>query len=169
MKKLIQHNAGNKNILILAILVILFNIAMGFAFGRIEGEILDTRIYYTPDEAYKSISGYGDEGRSLYVQTTLLLDYLYPWIYSLLLSIVLFRLSGKHRISLLPFFILVLDYAENTAILIMLTRYPARFDLLASTAGIATFSKWLMVIIIFLMILALGGTRVFDTLRKRNP
>ena len=168
MKNFFRKQATLRNIFLLGVLTILFNIAMGYAFGSIEGEILDVQLFYSSEQAYQHISAYNEGERALYIKTTLLLDYLYPWIYSLFLGLILFRISGKHKLSILPFFILLLDYAENTAIIILLSRYPLRLELLASAAGMLTLGKWLMVLFCIVLILWMGALRFVSAARKRN-
>lgn len=168
MENFIRKYAVLKNMVLLGVLVILFNIIMGYAFGRIEVDILDVQVYYSSEEAYNFISAYGEEGRARYINTTLLLDYIYPWFYSLLLSFIVFRLSGKYKLSLLPFAILTLDYAENTFVVILLASYPARLASLAAAAGIFTFTKWLMVWVCLAVIVWLGIKMAIETFQKRK-
>lgn len=161
MRSFIQQHAKRKYFLILAVVIVLFNLAMGYFFGKIEGEILDTRLFFSPEEAYDSISAYSAEGRALYMQTTLLFDYLYPWAYSLFLCFSIFRLSGKFALSLLPFLVLALDYAENTVVVVLLFQYPEKLEGLAHAAGMITSAKWAMVVLCLLLILWAGSNKLW--------
>ena len=66
-------------------------------------------------------------------------------------------------LSLFPFLIVIADWGENLA-LVMVTRvFPARADAVAGLAGMFTALKWVLIVLTVLMMLAVvafGAARV---------
>lgn len=153
MNRIIENYSSNRNILLLFILVVLFNMGFTLAFAGVEGTLLDLKLWYSASEARELISSYGPEGRTAYIKGTLALDYFYPIVYALLLAFILYRLSAWLILTKLPFAILLFDYLENTAILILLYRYPREGEYLASAAGWFTLLKWVFVALSAILIL----------------
>jgi len=114
------------------------------------------------------MEAYGQQGRITYIRSTLLLDYIYPWIYSLMLSFIIFRVSGRAIISAIPFLILVLDYLENTLIIALLWQYPREYHALASIAGIITMAKWLMAATSLAAILYFLALKTVSLVQRKN-
>jgi uncharacterized membrane protein len=134
--------ANGRNMIFLAVVWILFVVAFNHVFADLNGNILDTRLYYNGDDAYLTIEGYGTENRQTYIRGTLLLDFAYPLVYSILLALIIIKLRGQTRLMYLPFGVLLLDYLENIMILSMLGTFPTRLELVAQLAGIVTALKW---------------------------
>lgn len=110
---------------------------------------LDTRIGYSPDDAYQAISGYAEDGRTYYVRRLLINDTAFPVVYSLFfvgtLALLLKRVTGQDSrlryLVLLPMLGGALDLVENTGIMAMLLSYPARVDGVAVATGAVTAVK----------------------------
>lgn len=132
--------------------------------------LLDTRLSYTPQQAYQALEAYGPEGRAQYARTTLLLDFLFPVIYALLLSLLATRgllrafpgAPRLHRLALLPFAVLLCDWLENGCILALLWTFPQRLLGLATAAGTFTLLKWIG---LALAVLIAGGSNAAVWLR----
>ena len=167
MNRILKTYSTNRNIVILFILVVLFNIGFPVVFAGVEGPLLDLKLWYSASEARELISSYGPEGRSAYIKGTLTLDYFYPVIYSLLLAFILYRLSAPLIISILPFAILLFDYLENTAILFLLYRYPQEWKFLASTTGWFTLLKWFFVFLSAIKILIFFFRKMIRRIMKK--
>lgn len=155
MNSLFQKYATRRNFIVLVILVLACNVSLALFFGDFEESPLDTYLYYTADRAYEAIDNYGVHGRERYIRGTILLDFIYPIIYSLMLSFALFRLRVRAGLAILPLWIILMDYLENAAVIFLLSQYPQRHILLASIAGVFTLIKWLMVIVALLSIIIL--------------
>lgn len=112
---------------------------------------IDLKFAYTPDDAYRMIEGYGERGRKRYALIELTVDLLYPIVYATLLGLVMtygFRRSLRpdhplQRAHVLPYGVLLADYAENAGIVTMLLRYPARHESIAWLTCFFTITKWL--------------------------
>ena len=117
--------------------------------GRPVG-IIDTMYAYNPDQVYKTIPIYGDEGRLFYALTELTIDLVYPILYNLFLLLTMtlvFRqaLAGDsvlQKLRYLPLAVWISDYAENTCITLLLYSYPQRLDALAWVTSFFSTTKW---------------------------
>ncbi len=170
MNQHLHRYASTRNILFLAFLWIVFNVAFSLVFAPLEGVVPDLKLYYTATQIYHTISQYDAHHIQTYINGTLLLDFLYPWIYGLLLSFLLFRLSSNIRLSLLPVLIMFFDYLENILVLIVMYTYPRHLDAVATSAGLFTMLKWLSTalclgVIMYLFFMYLGKRYLTE---KRN-
>lgn len=133
--------------------------------------MLDTRLSYSPAEAYQALEAYGPTGRAQYVRTTALLDFVFPVIYGLLLGLLAARglaraFPGKPRmgwLALLPLAALLFDWLENGSVLALLLTYPQRLDGLAAAAGVFTLLKWITFV---LSVLIAAGSLLAARLRR---
>lgn len=148
MKKFIENNANSKNILLLFLLFLLFNFVLFPSFLRKEGnaEALDLQFAYSAQKAYQLIENYGDAGRKSYIIGELTVDLIYPIIYSLLLSFIIYAILRNPKLALFPFLILITDYFENFGIVTMLYCYPQKLIYLAWITSFFSTLKWTLVI-----------------------
>jgi len=143
-------------------------------------ETLDVQSSYSPERAYQLIGSYGEEGRQYYVLIELTLDIVYPLISALFFSslmIYLFRRtfpldSFCQKLPLLGPIVMVVDYLENTGIVVMLLSYPRRLDVLAQVANAFTVAKfalsYLELILILIGLLGWLGKIVYTRVGKRT-
>lgn len=122
--------------------------------------ILDTHLFYTPDQAYEILQRLGPAGRAAYLRFLLSFDLLFPSLYSLALSVLLTWmnrpiLAGAHlpAASFAPFLTGLFDYLENAAIIAMLLAYPRRLARTGRAAGYFTLAKWLAAVMTFFLVL----------------
>ncbi len=115
--------------------------------GSGEG-LLDLRLYYSAQEAFRTIESYGAEGRALYLRF-LAADFVFVPIYGLAFALLFTRLaitlwgraSSRLRVNLLPLGIALADFAENICLLLLLTGYPEHSLFVGTLAGMATLTK----------------------------
>jgi hypothetical protein len=153
-----QKYATKRNIVLLLLLTVLFNISLGLYFIDFHAPILDTVPYYSAEFAYEAIGMYGEAYKQTYITGTLLLDFVYPIVYCLMLAFALIRLQKSVAIASFPLFILPVDYLENTLLIFLVSEHPETYLFLAGLAGIITLTKWSMVaisvsVIIFYLVL----------------
>ena len=125
---------------------------------------IDLEFSYSPDKVYQMIETYSEEGRTLYIKSTLGIDVPYPVIYTITYILLLLLLFKKvfptneriHPWALLPLIIFVADMLENTGIILMLKNFPERLDTVARIGSVFTSIKWTFVIVCTLLILFLG-------------
>lgn len=115
-------------------------------------ETLDIQPSYSPEKAYQLIDSYGEAGRQYYAFIELTLDAVFPLLLALFfgsLMIYLFRRvfplgSFCQKLPLLGPITMLVDYLENTSIVVMLLNYPRRLDLLAQAANLFTVAKFVL-------------------------
>lgn len=141
---------------------------------------LDVQLSYSPEKAYQLIDSYGEEGRQYYLLIELTLDAVYPLLLALFfgsLTIYLFRRvfpldSFWQKLPLLALIVMVVDYLENTSVVVMLLNYPRRLDLLAQAANLFTVTKFALIALelILLLIGLVGwlGKAVYTRIRRNS-
>jgi hypothetical protein len=154
MNNFIVKNANRKNALILLGMVILINVLLVLSMvGNPDLKPLDLQLSYSPEKAYELISAYNEKDRFQYILVEITLDLIYPIVYALLFSFILFLLHKDAQIAKFPFLITILDLIENGGIVTMLASYPNELHGVASFTSIFTTLKWiaigLTVILIF--------------------
>lgn len=157
--------ASHTGTLVVTFLVSISLLFLVFPVIPINGESLDVQSWYTHDEAMTLLEGYGSDGRTIYLWSSLLLDTLFPVMYVTFLAGLIhrFRLSDRAwRVALIPVLAGILDLSENVQISLMLTSYPDIGELQATSAAIFTAAKhWMFYIsgIIALTLVALGAIK----------
>jgi hypothetical protein len=113
---------------------------------------LDLEFYYTAEEAYSRLSGFSEEIRESYRMGLMVTDMIYPIVYSLLFSFIIFRLWKNEKLALLPFMILLFDFIENISIITMLVFFPEKIIFWGTLAGISTSLKWLFSVLTLIFV-----------------
>lgn len=131
---------------------------------KISTEAFDLKTFgYSYSEALAILDKLDEQTTNLYIfPQLLLLDILYPFLLTLLLSGLIVKLNSTLKsklfdyLFLMPFLILVFDYTENGCILFMLlsnTIPSEAFVLVASTCttlkSVVTILSWIVIIIQF--------------------
>jgi hypothetical protein len=165
----LQRRVTWHRVLILAAAFVLMSLVI-FNFGwapRIEAisgqPLIDTLFAYSADDLYRILGAYGPEGRQLYTQYLIWLDFLYGTLAGVTFAAILLALSksverfgGLLRASaLIPILMMLLDYAEDALLLVVLTHYPEIVIGLASMASLFTSLK--LITVYLSMILMVGG------------
>ena len=71
------------------------------------------------------------------------------------------------QMPLLPFVVMAADYLENVSIVIMLVNFPNILNFVAQAASFFTTTKWLLVVVTFLLLLyGLGALYIRRTINK---
>jgi len=130
--------------------------------------ILDLHFSYTVQEIYETLFLQGVAGRSYYLTTFFIIDFIYPLTYAFFYSVVIsyfFKvLKIKNKIVnyfiILPFIGMAFDYLENLFLSIILMKYPTELFYLGLISSYCTKIKILCVylslliaILLFLVIL----------------
>jgi hypothetical protein len=165
----LQRRVTWRIVLILATVFVLMSLVI-FNFGwvpriqAISGQpLIDTLFAYSADDLYRILGAYGPEGRQLYIQYLVWLDFLYGTLSGVTFAAILLalskgvdRLGGLLRASaLIPILMMLLDYAEDTLLLLVLARYPEIVIGLASMASLFTSLK--LIAVYLSMFLMVGG------------
>lgn len=136
---------SSRNILFALALVMAINLLFSIAFKGLEGRIPDTRIWYNSEKVYMLLESFSLSEKQQYTKGILLLDYLYPIVYGLLLIMLLERVKSAKVFFLFPVAAAIFDFLENTSVLIMLTQLPAKLSFLGNLSGYFTLLKWVAV------------------------
>ncbi|BDG05310.1 hypothetical protein [Anaeromyxobacter oryzae] len=102
--------------------------------------ILDLRLGYGPDDAYRLLDALGAAGRHAYLRMLWTVDLALPALFSGFLwsAVGAGALRRSRCATLLP---AVADYLENATITALLLGYPARWNAVARLAGASTVAK----------------------------
>ncbi len=163
----LNKKATWKSILILLGLTIIFNLVI-FPLLQSENQditILDSQFSYTSKEAYNILAKYNSEELKQYFIVELTVDLIYPIIYTMFFSFLIFKLSKKSYLSLLPLLILLSDYFENIGIAIIIDYYPQKMPSFVTLISSFTTLKWTLVAISILIIFALLIQKLLKRIR----
>lgn len=114
--------------------------------------LLDLRLYYSAQEAFRAMEGYGAAGRDMYLRF-MAADFVFLAIYGLGFALLFTRMataisgpsSAWTRTNLLPLAIALADFTENIFIFLLLREYPEQHLLVGSLTGIATLAKQVLI------------------------
>ena len=146
------------------IIFILFNLC-GLAFillpYGIVWNMLDLNFSYTSADVFKSFYQMGENGRYINLYSTLILDTIYPILYtSLILGAYVRLFKNNNLIFFIPITAFLLDIIENINITYMNLNYLDLSEIQVMFTSMVTSMKWLTIIT---MILAL----VFGYLKNK--
>jgi membrane-anchored protein YejM (alkaline phosphatase superfamily) len=118
-------------------------------------QMIDWHLNYSVEQVYVLLKSYGSESREWYTLIELTLNSIIPFIYAFLFAFAIILVCRKLQVKeqviknllLIPFAALVADLLENTCILLLLTNYPYKLTLIAKTANILTYTKWILIMI----------------------
>ena len=138
---------ATRRVVILAMLAALLCVA-GFEWrdARLNGlELLDTRQWYTPDEAadlFGALDQLDSRARAVYAWTEVSIDMIFPVAYGLLFALLLLRLFGDGR----PFYLLPItgaaaDVFENLSIALLASTYDGGPTSCTRVAAVFTLLK----------------------------
>ena len=108
--------------------------------------MLDLELFYSKETVVNNFSAMGPDGRSVYVLSSLILDTLYPILYtSLILGayVKLFKSSGV--ILLIPLTAFSFDILENVQITRLILNFPNINETHVYLASMATSFKWITI------------------------
>jgi hypothetical protein len=141
-----------RSLVFLAALVILFNVLIPRFLPK--DHALDLQFAYSTDQVFYSLNQLDGKERNLYRIGLLALDMPYLISYALLLSGILIRLWKRKVFVLIPFFIALADLFENLIILRLLGIFPKENALFAVMASVFSTTKWVMVGIVLVTVIA---------------
>ncbi len=147
--RMLEKWATGRNILLLLGLFLLFNLVL-IPVLYPKFQTLDTLSSYSPQEAYRLLGSYGDQGRQQYLVTELTLDVLYPLstaLFFCLLTLYSFRQGFPNHpwtrwLVLIPLAELAVDFLENACVVFMLVRFPTEMPFLAAVSNVFTTLKF---------------------------
>jgi hypothetical protein len=156
-----------KSILVLLVLNIVFPaVVFPFFQGNPANIPLDLQFSYSPEKAYELLAQFSSEDLKLYRIMELTADIIYPIIYGVFFSLILFKLSKNIIFASIPLLAILADIIENTGIVILISSLPNQLSAIASITSIFTSLKWILIISSILLILVLMVRNLFK--RKKR-
>ena len=116
----------------------------------------DMNFAYSYETARKFLSLLSEEGRNVYLNIQLPLDFIYPIAYCIFFVLLILKLTEKKWLCALPIVLGILDYTENICTVIMLkkgTPEKALVQFASFTTSAKTIMLYLIILIIIVMII----------------
>src|SRR5262249_24927352 len=116
-------------------------------FRRVTGlDYLDMCVFCSADQVYAHLDGFGAIGRTMQLLLYSTIDVVIPTLSGLFGALGIAYLTRARRVSrpqlgwlvVIPITAALLDFTENALIAILLSRYPARMEPLATVTGLVT-------------------------------
>ncbi len=170
--ELINRLSGKRGIIIiLFVSVLIFNYLIFPAATKNEPKMLDTRFIYSTDDVALYLSQLSPSQKTNSAVMHLSADLIYPVIYTLLLSSLLFITGNRYKdkLTFFPLFIFFTDILENTGIVLLLL-HRLNFTILYKTAltltPLMTTVKWIFVGLNILMLFISGVIFLISSTRR---
>ena len=116
--------------------------------------MIDSELYFSPDQAYQMIEAYSEKGRQLYIAVELTADLFYTIVTALFLCSLLIwssSIAKNGSIKLifliwLPSLLLLVNCLENAAIIWMLSGFPEKYFYLALLTSFFSIAKLILIL-----------------------
>ena len=168
MHTFLQKRATPRNILILIILMLIFEILFGLFLPKGDNaRMIDTSFVTDGTAIYEIIDNYDADLRQAYIWGAVTLDLVFPVIYFMLFSFLLFAVWKNAKLAIIPLLQMIFDYLENASVVTMLSVWPNKLEWLASVTVVFSLIKWALAGVTTLIII-IGGIR-FIIKRKIIP
>lgn len=127
---------------------------------------------YSTESFTNDLNNLGEEGRNIY-KNFLLLDILFPAIYALTFSSLIFLVFRKRNNWMKWLFVIPLltgcaDYIENTFIAISLVNYPSSNNVTVSLASFATQTKMVLNVLFVLSLVFTIGAWIVTLFQRKQ-
>ena len=157
LKNYLNFVSKKKSQIILFILLNLCGLFFILLPYNIFWNMIDLYFSYSSAEVFKSFNQMGENGRNFYFYSTLILDSIYPILYtSLILGAYTNLFKNQSYILLIPLLAFTLDILENINITYMNLNYLTLNKTQVMAASNITSFKWITIsIMIFLLIYGL--------------
>jgi hypothetical protein len=132
---------------------------------------------YTPEQAFRVMTAYGEAGRRAYTFLLLTADLVFPFLYGSFLFLSIRGASRKAGISLLwanafaafGYVATGCDWLENISFLILMKMYPHQSIGVAKMASMFTVTKFASSGVSVIVLAALGIYIIIGVLRRGEP
>ena len=136
----------------------------------------DLSFFYSSDDLYQMAEAYGEEGRRKYILSKFTIDLAWPFVFTLLYMVFInLSLGYVHGargagLSVLALTTLAFDYLENILAAVVMTAYPAKFEMLTWVLSFTTCLKWtsmgLVSLLFFYGLLAIPICFIYIRIKK---
>ena len=148
IKQYLNLVSSTKSQIIIFALLNICGLVFLFLPHNIFTNMLELELYYGKENVVRNLNAIGPDGRSDYVLSSLILDTLYPILYtSLILGayVKLFKSSGV--ILFIPLIAFSFDILENLQITRLLFNFPSVNETHVFLASMSTSFKWIAILI----------------------
>ena len=115
---------------------------------NIFSNMLDLELFYNKENVINNLNAIGSNGRSAYVITSLILDTVYPILYTSLIIGAFVKIFRSSRILLcLPLMAFSFDILENLQITRLILNFPNIDETHVYFSSMTTSLKWIVIII----------------------
>ena len=154
ISKYLHFVSSTKSQIVIFILLNICGLIFLFLPHNIFSNMLDLEFFYNQDTVVKYFNAMGSDGRSVYVLSSLLLDTLYPILYtSLILGAYVKLFKNSRAILFLPLIAFSFDILENIQITMLNLNFPNINETHVNLSSMATSAKWVAIAItIFVLI-----------------
>lgn len=135
----------------------------------------DQSYWYSAADLERMAETYGEEGRAYYVRSRFTFDVVWPLAYGSFLQASVLLASRRTALGRLPTVLVavptltvVADLVENTSAAIVMARWPDPTPLLRWVAPVATFVKWNLLALSFVLIAVGAAAGVVGWWRARG-
>ena len=134
----------------------------------------DTSLIYSADDLYEMAQSFGPQGRRSYIIMRFTFDLVWPIVYLAFMLAVLVGLLRSFnddkkikKLVYLPIIGTLLDFLENIFAAITIGRFPLRTPIIAELTPIFTISKWAVLGLSFVLIIALVFYHLYRLISKK--
>jgi len=180
-QELLNKHSTGKTVFILfiitqAIYVLMFMVTIPNVMEYSNGmKVLDNQpTGYSSEYAHQLFDTLGEKGRSEYLFKQIPIDMIYPGLFALAYSLLLFYLFKKsfklnkkiYILSLVPIVAGLFDYLENIGIIVMISIYPQFLSSIANITNIFSLAKSLFTTLFFVLLIVGVVTLIVKKIRN---
>ena len=154
IKKYLHLVSTTKSQIIIFVLLNICGLIFIFLPHNIFANMLDLELYYGKENVVRNFNAIGSDGRSVYVLSSLLLDTIYPILYtSLFLGAFVKLFQRSQTILFLPLTAFSFDILENIQITILNLNFPNINETHVYLSSMATSAKWIAILASMLVLI----------------
>ena len=146
IKKYLHLVSSTRSQIIIFVLLNICGLIFIFLPHNIFANMLDLELFYSKENVVRNFNAIGSDGRSVYVLSSLILDTLYPILYtSLILGAYVKLFKSSEVILYIPLIAFSFDILENVQITRLILNFPNVNETHVYLASMATSSKWIAI------------------------
>ena len=146
IKKYLHLVSSTRSQIIIFVLLNICGLIFIFLPHNIFANMLDLELFYSKENVVRNFNAIGSDGRRIYVLSSLILDTLYPILYtSLILGAYIKLFKSSELILYIPLIAFSFDILENVQITRLILNFPNVNETHVYLASMATSSKWIAI------------------------
>ena len=162
IKKYLHLVSSTRSQIIIFVLLNICGLIFIFLPHNIFANMLDLELFYSKENVVRNFNAIGSDGRSIYVLSSLILDTLYPILYtSLILGAYIKLFKSSELILYIPLIAFSFDILENVQITRLILNFPNVSETHVYLASMATSLKWIAISIAILVL-------IYGIIKKRK-